>query len=142
MQNSPQLSELEPPMILWEFIWVNGKHYVGEITCPSLFVAALFTITKTRKPSEVSHTRSVDTGDVCMYSETLFSHKKGNAICSVCWPSGQFAKWNKSYIWRDKYCMISLICRIYLKWLIKEEIRFVDGGVRELDEGSSHKVQT
>lgn len=37
MQNSPQLSELEPPMILREFIWVNRKHYVGEnLPPPSL----------------------------------------------------------------------------------------------------------
>lgn len=36
--------------------------------------------------------------------------------------------------------MISFICGVYFK-LIKEETRFVGGGVRELDEGSGQKIQ-
>lgn len=63
-------------MISQDYIRVHGKHCVGEATCPSRFVAAAFTIAKTRKQSEVSANPSADTGDACMYSETLFSHKK------------------------------------------------------------------
>ena len=48
-----------------------------------------------------------------IYNGILFSHKKWNsAICNnMDGLREYYAKWNKSDI--DKYCMLSLLCRIW-----------------------------
>ena len=67
----------------------------------------------------------------------LFSHKKeGNHVTcnNMNGPRGYYAKWNKTE--KDKYCMISFICKKVEFIEIKEK----NGGFQGLEDGENEEI--
>ena len=98
------------------------KTLIWKDTCIPMFIAALFIITKIWKQPKCTPTEEwlkkrchihTHTHTYIFYGILLSHQKEWNfAICNNIDGLGRYyAKWNKSD--KDKYCMISLICRIY-----------------------------